>query len=69
MDCITVMVSPPRHSPHYCSIICSVGVLLLLSGCASSLGTSGYELDVEKCYQSGGMVLTDHNTEVSRCIY
>jgi hypothetical protein len=40
-----------------------------LSGCASSLGTSGYELDVEKCYQSGGMVLTDHNTEVSRCIY
>jgi len=46
-----------------------IPLALLLTGCASSLGEHGYELDVEACETSGGMVLINHNTETSRCLY
>ncbi len=42
---------------------------LLLSGCAGSIGSNGYELDVAGCHASGGEVLINHNSETSRCIY
>jgi len=44
-------------------------VFLFLAGCAGSLGSNGYELDVARCHASGGEVLINRNSETSKCIY
>ncbi len=49
--------------------VCISLAAFLLSGCAGSLGSNGYELDVAKCHVSGGEVLINHNSETMRCIY
>ena len=50
-------------------IIYLLFIFLLLAGCAGSLASNGYELDVAKCHMSGGVVLINHNSETMRCIY
>ncbi len=46
-----------------------ISLAAFLYGCASSLGSNGYELDVARCHASGGEVLINHNSETMRCIY
>jgi len=42
---------------------------LFITGCAGSLSSHGYELDIAQCHASGGEVLINHNSETMRCIY